>query len=100
LTGSKDDEHVSKVAITPSDACQLLEPSFEYVRETRQCSHISQKEVAEAKMTERIPKWAGRDLDSRPFGYQPNALTKLSYRPALSGIKKRIKKEFIKTFLD
>jgi hypothetical protein len=26
-------------------------------------------------------KWAGRDLDSRPFGYQPNALTMLSYRP-------------------
>src|SRR3990170_5891884 len=26
--------------------------------------------------------WAGRDLDSRPFGYQPNALTMLSYRPS------------------
>ena len=25
--------------------------------------------------------WAGRDLNSRPFGYQPNALAKLSHRP-------------------
>jgi hypothetical protein len=29
----------------------------------------------------RIQKWAGRDLNSRPFGYQPNAPAKLSYRP-------------------
>ena len=28
-----------------------------------------------------VKKWAGRDLNSRPFGYQPNAQAKLSYRP-------------------
>ncbi len=26
-------------------------------------------------------RWAGPDLNRRPFGYQPNAPTKLSYRP-------------------
>ena len=26
-------------------------------------------------------RWAGRDSNPRPFGYQPNALAKLSYWP-------------------
>ena len=28
-------------------------------------------------------EWAGRDSNSRPSGYQPDALTRLSYRPTL-----------------
>jgi GNAT superfamily N-acetyltransferase len=34
------------------------------------------------KMDQENTWWAGRDLNSRPFGYQPNALAKLSHRPA------------------
>ena len=34
------------------------------------------------KMDQKNTWWAGRDLNSRPFGYQPNALAKLSHRPA------------------
>ena len=41
-----------------------------------------------------IEKWAGRELNSRPFGYQPNALTKLSYRPA----QNLHERAFIKSF--
>ena len=41
--------------------------------------------------------WAGRDLDSRPFGYQPNALTMLSYRPSSAILQNNCL--FIKGFL-
>ncbi len=35
----------------------------------------------DAVVAEERPKWAGRDSNPRPFGYQPNALAKLSYWP-------------------
>ena len=39
-------------------------------------------EVNKAKERSDFEKWwAWRDLNSRPFGYQPNAPAKLSYKP-------------------
>ena len=37
--------------------------------------------------------WAGRDLNSRPSGYQPDAPTRLSYRP--SGIRLQHKMTYL-----
>ena len=52
------------------------------------------------KAKQMLPKWAGRDLNSRPFGYQPNAPAKLSYRPLslITIISSGIFKDFQNTF--
>jgi hypothetical protein len=45
-------------------------------------THSESMEVNEAAEGSFGKKWwAWRDLNSRPFGYQPNAPTKLSYKP-------------------
>ena len=41
---------------------------------------------ASRSFTHRFKKLERRDLNSRPSGYQPNALIQLSYAPVLDGI--------------
>jgi hypothetical protein len=64
-------------------ARRLPTPSFSMQQFLRNLSeaHARRQLLGPRDTRARIGWWAGRDLNSRPFGYQPNAQAKLSYRP-------------------
>ena len=78
LANFESDEYSVRVAHSLEEDKELIESGFEYITE-REGFKIYRKRKWPLKeilqWVERIEKWAGRDLDSRPFGYQPNALS-------------------------